>query len=274
MSIRKFCRHLNPLQTFLASLILLTGSACGGGFEGDVEKAEDLLSSGEVTLTDAAATDEPVDESTQFKTFAAEGEELLSQYFDQTAGTLLEAYASEEVTLRRRAMLLYAECIIGSNDVNFFGLFSSFLGQTNTGDEFAVFAGLLPDDFDSDGYAELQFAETVVSSNTVAVSYFKAQETESITVDAEINYILTFINLLSVSFIAKQFGETGELTPELAQAFVDNLDGTIQTLTDAGIIDAEIAATLQANSDTIAQGLADGGDVQTVVDDLLSGNFD
>jgi hypothetical protein len=250
-------------------------NACGGGFAGDIEKAEGLLSEGDVTLVDEETTDETVDESEQFKTFAAKGRDLLAQYFDDSTGALLEATASEDVALRRKAMLIYAECLIGARDVNFFGLFSAFLGQESTGSEFAVFADLLPDDFDSEGYTDLQFAETVINTNTVAASLLKSQEaSDEIEVDTEINYILTFLHLLGVSFVAKQFSENGEISAELAAAFVDDIDGTAQTLADAGLIDADIAATIQENSDTIAQGIAEGGDVETVVEELLAGNFD
>ena len=267
--------YRRPLLLLLVVSAGLGLGSCGGGFAGDIEKAEGLLSKGDVTLVDSESSDEEVDESNQFKTFAAEGRDLLAQYFDETSGELLEAHASEDGTLRRKALLIYAECLMGARDVNFFGLFSTFLGQESTGTEFAVFAGLIPDDFDSEGYTDLQFAETVITANTVAASLLKSQEEiEEVAVDTEINYILTFINLLGVSFIAKQFEDDGDLTAEEAQAFVDDIDGTIQTLADAGVIDADIADTLSSNSDTIQSEVDAGGDLETVVENLLSGNFD
>ncbi len=265
------------LTWLIGVCLILMISSCGGGFAGDIEKAEGLLSKGDVTLVESDTTDTEVDESNQFKTFAAEGRDLLAPYFDETSGELLEAYAEEDVSLRRRGILIYAESLIGARDVNFFGLFSTFLGQESTGSEFAVFAGLLPDDFGDEAYVDLQFAETVIGANTVAASILKAPQknaAEEVATDTEIDYILSFLNLLGVSYVAKQFDTNGGLTAEEAQAFVDDIDGTIQALSDAGIIDASIADTLSTNSDAISAGVAEGGDLETVVEDLLAGNFE
>ncbi|MFH1729079.1 MAG: hypothetical protein ABIA04_11760 [Pseudomonadota bacterium] len=269
---------------FCFSLIMLS---CVSSVEKDVERAEQYLNDGDIFTDDDAAAGETEDEDNSFSVYAEKGKELLDQYFDQTTGAFTDKVEGVSADVKLALIKVYVECVLGTHGITFVNVFSSFLDQ-GSGNEFSVFASLIPDDIEDSAQTDFQLAFNAIDNNTQASSlYFKftdgddsssesSSEEESTvpTKDTETLYLESFISFAVISFVSLAYSKTGTVTAEQAALFFEGLGNCADALEAAGV-DATVLDTLREDYDFVDDGGTEGdADTTEAVIELLSHNFD